>query len=173
MVTNLGEEDKPTIGSLGNNYKVSPVETTLAFKGGYSFAEKFYTELKAKYIISKGDNSDNTAAAVWGRLAVEPYFSYQMVDFVKFQFLVNITTYFNSYYLALETSPPGGPGAIPPGQVPSYPSALDYYSQYQLSVEPSIVFSVFKGGTIVAGYQGDYSRDHIRNNMYVDFRWSF
>jgi hypothetical protein len=167
MVTNLGEDDVPTDGP--GNYKNSPVETALALKGGYEFTEKIYAELKTKYIINKGDNANNTDSTVWGRLAVEPYAGYQMFDFVKLQFTLNLIYYINSYYLAL----PIGNYALNKGQVPPYPWALDYFSRYQMTIEPSMVFSVFGGGSIVAGYKGIFSRDHVENSLYVDFRWAF
>jgi hypothetical protein len=170
MVTNLGEEDVPTAGS--GNYGISPVETTLALKGGFSVTEKIYAELKAKYIINQGDNADDTGAATWGRLAVEPYVSYQMFDFVKLQFSFNLTWYINSYYLAVGATPAAS-RRLEAGQVPPYPWAFDYYSQYQLTLEPSMIFSVFNGGSIVTGYKGNFSRDHVENSIYVDFRWAF
>jgi hypothetical protein len=170
MVTNLGEEDVAT--ERGGNYKISPIETTLALKGGFSVTEKIYTELKTKYILNQGDNADDTGTTAWGRFAVEPYASYQMFDFVKLQFSFNLTWYINSYYLALDTSPVASK-KLKGGQVPPYSWAFDYYSQYQLSIEPSIVFSVLEGGSIVTGYKGDFSRDHAENSLYVDFRWSF
>jgi hypothetical protein len=170
MVTNLGEEDVAT--EHGGNYKISPIETTLALKGGFSFTEKIYAELKTKYIINSGDNADNTGAATWGRFAVEPYGSYQMFDFVKLQLSFNLTWYINSYYLAVDANPVAI-GSLKAGQVPPYPSAFDYYSQYQLTIEPSMVFSVLEGASIVTGYKGDFSRDHVENSLYVDFRWSF
>jgi hypothetical protein len=169
-VTNLGEEDVPTGGS--GNYKISPVETTLALKSGFSFTEKIYAELKTKYVISKGDNADNTGAAAWGRFAVEPYVSYQAFDTIKFQFSSNLTWYINSYYLAANVSSAAG-GTLKMGQAPPYPWAFDYYSRYQLTIEPSIVFSIFKGGSIITGYKGIFSRNHAENNLYIDFRWAF
>jgi hypothetical protein len=171
MVTNLGEEDIPTAGP--GNYKISPVETTLALKGGFSFTETIYAELKARYIISSGDNADNTGTAAWGRFAIEPYAGYQLFDFLKLQFSFNLTWYINSYYLAVDATPAGAGNKLGAGQVPPYPWAFDYYSRYQLTVEPSIVFSVFNGGVIVTGYKGNFSRDHVENSLYADFRWSF
>jgi hypothetical protein len=171
MVTNLGEEDVPTKGT--GNYKISPIETTLALKGGFSFTEKIYAELKTKYIISSGDNADDTGAATWGRFAVEPYGSYQLFDFVKLQLSFNLTWYINSYYLAVDSNDIPGTRELKAGQVPPYSTAFDLYSQYQLAIEPSMVFSVFNGASIVTGYKGDFSRDHVENSLYVDFRWSF
>jgi hypothetical protein len=171
MVTNLGKEDVATEGS--GNYKISPVETTLALKSGFSFNEKIYAELKAKYIINQGDNAEDSGTTTWGRFAIEPYASYQMFDFVKLQFSFNLTWYINSYYLAVDTSSVVASRTLKKGQVPPYSWAFDYYSRYQFTIEPSAVFSVFPGGSIVAGYKGNFSRDHTENSLYVDFRWSF
>jgi hypothetical protein len=170
MITNLGEEDAASNGT--GSYKISPVETTLALKGGFSVTEKIYAELKVKYTISQGDNADNTGSATWGRFAIEPYASYKLSDLIKLQFSFNLTWYINSYYLALDASPVA---SIPlkAGQVPPYSWAFDYYSKYQLTIEPSAVFSLFSGGSIVTGYKGSFSRDHAENSIYIDFRWSF
>ena len=172
MVTNLGEEDKPTESLGKEDYRISPVETTLALKGGFSFTEKLYGELKGKYIINSGDNADDTGTAIWGRLAIEPYASYQMLDFVKLKLSFNVTWYINSYYLAVDANP-GAVRALKAGQVPAYSWALDYFSQYQFTLEPCVIFSVFGGGTIVTGYKGNFSRYHMENSIYVDFRWAF
>lgn len=131
-----------------------------------------YGELKGKYIINSGDNADDTGAATWGRFAIEPYAGYQMLDFVKLQFSFNVTWYINSYYLAVDANP-GAVRVLKAGQVPAYSWALDYFSRYQLTLEPSMVFSVFDGGAIITGYKGNFSRDHVENSIYVDFRWAF
>jgi hypothetical protein len=170
MITNLGEEDAASNGT--GNYKISPVETTLALKGGFSFTEKIYAELKAKYTINQGDNADDTGSTAWGRFAIEPYASYQLLDFIKVQFSFNLTWYINSYYLALDVSPVAN-RLLKAGQAPPYPWAFNYYSGYQLTIEPSAVFSLFSGGSIVAGYKGSFSRDHVENSIYIDFRWTF
>jgi hypothetical protein len=170
MITNLGEEDVASKGK--GNYKISPVETTMALKGGFSVTGAIYTELKLKYIINKGDNADDTGSAAWGRFAVEPYGSYQLSEIVKLQFSFNLTWYINSYYLAVDVTP-AATRSLEAGQAPPYPSAFDYYSKYQLTIEPSAVFSLFSGGSIVTGYKGNFSRDHVENSIYVDFRWAF
>jgi hypothetical protein len=169
MATNLGEDDVPTDGP--GNYKISPVEMTLALKGGFSITERLYTELKLKHTISNGDNAEDTASSVWGCFAFEPYAGYQLYDFLKLQISFNLNYYINSYYLALDCSPVAN-RTLKAGQAPPYPWAYDYYSRYLCSVEPGMVFTVF-GATVVVGYKGTFSRDHVENSLYADFRWAF
>lgn len=169
IITNIGEDDVPGFG----DYKISPVETTLALKSGFSFTKEIYAELKAKYTMKDGDNGDNTATTSWGCFAVEPYASFAVHEGVKLQASVNFAWYINSYYLAVPVSPTANGTLLEAGQVPSYPWAFDYYSSYQLTIDPSLVFSIFGGGSVITGYKGTFSRDHVENSIYVDFRWAF
>lgn len=170
MVTNLGEDDIMSAGSTV--YKISPIKTALALKAGYPVLDPLYVELKAKYTISSGDNEDNTASITWGKLEVEPYTSYMIMDSLKFELTVNYALYFNSYYLALDVSPVAGSQVLHAGQAAPYPWAFDYYSPWQLSVKPAIAYS-FGGATLLMGYNGEFSRDYVQNTMYIDLRWSF
>ena len=167
IVSNLGEYDVDS--TVNRTYKISPIKTLLALKTGYPITESFYAELKAKYTISKGDNADFTNSATWGKFEVEPYASYQIIDNLKFELAVRFAAYINSYYLAEDVSVAGV--NLQAGQV-SYENGGDYYSQWQLFAEPAIVFT-YGGASMYLGYKGEYSRDHVKNKMYIDLRWSF
>jgi len=169
IVSNLGEDDIVSTGA--KVYKISPIKTALALKASYPITDPVYVELKAKYTISSGDNGDDTASVTWGKVEVEPYASYTILDNLKFELAVNFAYYINSYYLALDVSPVAG-RVLHAGQVAPYPEAFDYYSPWQLSVKPAIAYS-FGGAAIIMGYNGDFSRDHVLNTMYIDCRWSF
>ncbi|MDR2701606.1 MAG: hypothetical protein LBB72_04165 [Spirochaetaceae bacterium] len=170
MVTNLGEDDIMSTGTKA--YKISPIKTALALKAAYPVTDPLYVELKAKYTMNQGDNENNTASVAWGKLEIGPYVSYTVIDNLKFELAVNYAFYLNSYYLALNVSPVAGSQILQAGQAAPYPWAFDYYSQWQLSVKPAIVYS-FSGATFLMGYNGDFSRDHVQNTMYIDCRWSF
>jgi len=171
MVTNLGEDDIPSGGN--RNYGISPIKTILALKAAYPVIDPVYVELKAKYIISQGDNADYTASTTWGKLEVEPYASYQIIGNLKFELKVNIGIFFNSYYLAQNiSSPVAGFPNLSAGQNGPHSWAYDYYSQWQILAEPAFVFN-FAGASMIFGYKGDYSRDHVQNSMFIDFRWEF
>jgi hypothetical protein len=170
MVANLGEDDIISTGS--KSYKISPMKTFLALKAGYPVTDLFYAELKAKYSISQGDNEDNTASTTWGKIEVEPYVSYQIINNLKFDLSVNFAYYINSYYLAQDVSPVAGSQILRAGQVAPYSWAFDYYSTWQLFVKPAFAYT-FGGATMIIGYEGEYSRDHVQNSIFIDFRWSF
>jgi hypothetical protein len=170
MVTNLGEDDINSTGST--SYKISPVRTYLALKAGYPIIDPLYVELKAKYSIRQGDNADNTASAAWGKFEIEPYVRYQIIENLKFDLSVNITNYINSYYLALPVTPNISSPALKAGQVAPYPWAYDYYSSWQIILKPAFTYK-YGGAAMILGYEGQYSRDHAKNSLYMDFRWSF
>ena len=123
MVTNLGEDDVISTGST--SYKISPVKATFALKAGYPVFNELYAELKAKYLLSQGDNADRTASTSWGKLEIEPYVSYQIIENLKAEVAFNYAYYINSYFLAAAVTPNGSIGKLEPGQVAPYPSALD------------------------------------------------
>ena len=170
MVTNLGEDDI-LYTDISRTYRISPVKTILAFKAGYQIIEPLYAEFKTKYTISQGDNATNSGSTTWGKFEIEPFIRYNIVNNLNFEMKTNFTVYINSYFLALDVSPVA---QIPlrAGQVAPYPWAFDYLSQWQLFVEPALVYS-FGGARAVLGYKGEFSRDHVKNLMYIDFRWSF
>jgi hypothetical protein len=170
IVANLGEDDNASSGA--GTYKISPVETTLALKGGLNVTKEFYAELKGKYILNSGDNADDTGAAMWGQLVLEPYVSYNFTPNFKVQTSVNMDFYINSYYLAADASPAADRKLLK-GQVPAYPWAYDYLSTYTCEIKPAFVFDLVNGGNIELGYWGIVSRDHIENKIYLDFGWSF
>jgi hypothetical protein len=166
IVANIGEDDKAGLGPGTANYKISPVDVILALKGGYPVTPKIYTELKAKYTIKHGDNGDYQHSTTWGQLQIEPYGSYQAFDFLKLELSFNITSYFNSYYLAEDVS------TLSAGWAPADPTVGDYASKYQFKLGPALVFQ-FHGCLIALGYEGIFSRDHLENVAYIDLRWSF
>jgi len=171
IVANIGENDKPSIGN--NNYGISQINTILALKAAYPVIEPVYVELKTKYTISHGDNENFTASTTWGKLEIEPYASYQIIGNLKFELSVTLAFYFNSYYLAQDL--PSLVASFPKleaGQRGPHPRAFDYYSPWQLSVDPAFVVN-FAGATMILGYSGDYSRDHVQNALFIDFRWEF
>lgn len=166
LITNLGENDVET----GGNYKISPIETAIAFKGAWPVTEQFYAEVKAKYTFKQGDNADETGTAIWGQIEFEPYASYVVYENIKAELSLNLKSYFNSYYLAADINVSGQ--ELKAGQTGAYPAALDYLSPYQFNIKPAVIFTVL-GGNIICGYEGIFSRDHVENILYVDFRWSF
>ena len=171
MVTNLNEDDVLSTGS--RLYKISPIQTILALKASYPVLDIIYTELKAKYQISQGDNSDRTASVTWGKFEIEPYVNYRIMGNLLFELSFNYTAYINSYYLS--ASLPANPAlssGLQPGQVADYPSARDYLAPFQLTIKPAIIFT-YSGAAVMFGYNCNYSRDHIENTLYLDFRWSF
>ena len=170
IVANLGEDDVVSTGS--SSYKISPIKTTLALKASYLITSSIFAELKAKYLISQGDNAERTASVTWGKFEIEPYGSYQIMRNLKFELAFNYAAYINSYYLSAAVTPNATIGRLEPGQVAAYPSALDYLSPFQLSVKPALIFS-YSGALVTFGYNCIYSRDHIENTLYLDFRWAF
>ena len=78
--------------------------------------------------------------------------------------------YINSYYLALDNTPQQY--HFNAGQVPDYPPLRNYLSPYQLSAKPRISL-LLSGVDIDIGYAGNFSRDHVENTLYIDFKWSF
>ncbi|GHU28728.1 hypothetical protein FACS1894164_21090 [Spirochaetia bacterium] len=172
MVNNLGEDYKVTGGP--GSYQFSPVEATFAFKGGFKILEmqdhNVYAEVRAKYITRNGDNKDDTGSTAWGQFQIEPYVKYRLFNQFNVEFSLNLTTYINSAYLARDIL--AGGRALSAGWVSDYEAARDYFSYYQLSIDPAISTS-FGGATVIAGYNGVFSRDHARHNLYVDFRWAF
>ena len=170
IVTNLGEDNLNSPGSA--SYTISPVITTLALKAGYPVLDELYTELKIRYTAKQGDNAERDASTLWGKLEFEPYASYRIISNLKFEIAINYTQYINSYYLAIPVTPNVTIGSINDKWAAPYPSALDYYSYYLVSVKPAFVYS-FSGVQVLLGYNGEYSRDHVENTLFVDFRWSF
>jgi len=171
IVTNIGEEDNYSGGN--KNYGISPIKTILALKAAYPIVDPVYVELKAKYTMSQGDNADYTASTTWGKLEIEPYASYQIIGNLKFEVSVNYAMYFNSYYLSQNiSSPAAGYPNLSAGQNGPHSWAFDYYSGWQLTAEPAFVFS-FAGAAMILGYKGEYSRDHVQNALFIDFRWAF
>jgi hypothetical protein len=171
IVANIGEDDRSEYGS-SSSYKLSPITNTIALKAGYPFIEKkLYTELKAKYFTRQGDNEDLSAPATWGLLEFEPYISYKASNLVKFETAFNAALYVNSYYLAEDVVPTAGPGFIA-GQVPKSPGIGEYASTYRYTVKPAVIFT-FMGATTILGYNGTFSRDHVENAFYIDFRFAF
>jgi hypothetical protein len=164
IISNIGESDE--FSKHGLNYKISQLKSTFALKGDYPVTNNLYIELKAKYILTQGDNSDLDGIESWGQLQIEPYISYKVFDVAKAELSVNYTHYVNSYYLAQKVSD------FDAGQVPGYDPILDYVSTYQITVKPGIVLS-FSGITTVLGYSGTFSRDHLKNKIFLDARWSF
>jgi hypothetical protein len=167
IITNIGEEDKPSLGSGITNYKISPIDVMFALKGGYPVSSKIYTEVKAKYTIKQGDNGIYQHSTTWGQLQIEPYASYAPLDFLKLQLSFNITSYLNSYYFAEKPD-----DHLPVGWGPADPTVGDYASTYQFKIEPALVLQ-FGGCSIIFGYEGLFSRDHLENTAYIDLRWSF
>jgi hypothetical protein len=169
IVANIGEDDRSEYAS---SYKFSPITTTIALKAGYPFIEnKLYTELKAKYFIREGDNEDLSASATWGLLEIEPYVSYTASNLVKFEIAFNAAWHINSYYLAEDVVPLAGPG-FTAGQAPKYPGIGEYASTERYAVKPAVIFT-FMGATTIVGYNGVFSRDHVENIFYIDFRFAF
>jgi len=165
LFSNLGEDDLEGLGE----YTISPVSSSFAVKTGYPFLDKFYVELKGKYTLKQGDNDNFSKAIYWGKLELEPYFSYQPFDFLSFHLAVYGAFYINSYYLALDWNQVYRFNA---GQVPSYNPLLDYLSPYQITVKPKVNFKL-SGIDIDLGYEGSFSRDHTENTVFIDFRWMF
>ena len=169
MVTNLGEDD---VMARGTTYKLSPVKTTLALKAGYPIIDTAYTEIKAKYTISQGDNSDDSASTSWGKFEFEPYISYQVMKNLRFDVTLNYTGYVNSYYMALDYTPLAVFQKLNAGQVGDYSWAYDYLSAWQMTIKPAVAYS-FGGASMILGYNGEFSRDFAQNTLFIDFRWSF
>jgi len=169
LFTNLGEDEN--VG-WGKNYTISPIASTFAFKTGIPLLkEKLLIEIKAKYILNQGDDAELTRAIYWGKLEIEPYISYTPFHFLSFSFAFNGAFYFDSYYLALEASPTNT-YTFSPGQVPGYSPLLDYLSPYQLTFKPKVTLMI-KGIDIDFGYKGIFSRDHVENIIFLDFRWMY
>jgi len=167
MVNNLGEDE---IEGRGSDYTISPVSTTFAFKTGSPIKDLFYIEAKAKYTMKQGDNSDFTGAVYWGKFEFEPFFSFKPLSILDLQVGVYGAIYINSYYLALDASPTSIP--FKAGQVPGHSPLLDYLSPYEISVKPKISLKL-PGIDIDFGYTGTFSRDHVKNIIYLDFRLMF
>ncbi|MDR2543916.1 MAG: hypothetical protein LBC80_10780 [Treponema sp.] len=167
LFTDLGEDN---IRGLDSNYTYSPSKTAFALQAGFPFTDQIYGELKGKYTISKGPNELLTAASTWGKIEFEPYVRYQAYENVAFNLSWYIAYYINSYYLALDNT--ALPYKFNAGQVPGYDPLLDYLSTYQTAIKPSVSFDLGNGEFII-GYEGSFSRDHVQNIGYIDFRWSF
>jgi hypothetical protein len=171
MVSNINVD--PRWSNSPNRYEIYPLSTTLSIKTGSPIVlSELYGEVKAKYNFKQGENSDNTATATWGKLEIEPYISYQVLEKLKLEFAINMTYYINSYYLAYEKTFNTAIGKLPEGQIPAYREAGPYASIYQVFVKPALIFN-YGGGTIVFGYKGTYSADHRENTVYLDLRWTF
>ena len=171
LFSNLGEDPREPMGN--GRYTVSPLTTTFAVKTGLPLTEQFFAEFKGKYTISRGHPTDFDTAessATWGKLELEPYASFQPLDHLRFDLSVNFAYYINSYYLALDSSP--STIMFDAGQVPGYGPLLDYLSPYQIAVKPRVSFKL-SGIDIDLGYTGYFSRDHVENIMYLDFRMMF
>jgi len=166
MLNNLGEDDFDGMG----NYTISPVSTVFALKTGITITDNFYAELKGKYTISQGDDSLLSRPINWGRFEYEPYISFKPLDHLTIHLAVYGAIYFNSYYLALDASPTGT--RFYSGQAPDYSMLRDYLSAYQLGIKPKISFHL-SGIDMDFGYDGNFSRDHVENKIYLDFRWMF
>jgi hypothetical protein len=166
IITNIGEDDRPGFGSGVSNYKISPVDVILALKGSYPVTSRIHTELKVKYTIRQGDNGNYQHSTAWGQFQIEPYGSFRAFDFLKLELSFNLTSYFNSYYLAEPVL------HLPSGWTPADPTVGNYASKYQFKIEPGLVLQ-FGGCFIIFGYEGIFSRDHVENTAYVDLRWSF
>ncbi|MDR0645278.1 MAG: hypothetical protein LBG05_10335 [Treponema sp.] len=164
IISNIGEN--ALFSGHGVNYKIPQLKSTFALKVDYPATNELAVEIKGKYILTHGDNANLNGSQTWGELQVEPYISYQAFSFVKAELSVNYTQYINSYYLAEKVY------NFDAGQVPGYQPLLDYVSTYQITVKPSIVFS-FSGITAAIGYNGVFSRDHLKNKIFLDARWSF
>ena len=169
LFTNLGEELIES--GNGEKYHLSPIVSTFALKTGYPVTDALYAEVKGKYTIRQGDNEDATGVANWGKFEFEPYISFKPFNLFTIHMAVYGAVYINSYYLALK---PGDriPGGFEPGQVPGHSPLLDYLSPYELSIKPKISLNL-SGVDIDLGYSGSFSRDHVENTVYLDFRWQF
>jgi hypothetical protein len=170
IAANMGEDH--ITSAVNPEYQYSPMEITAALKTGYPWLDgKLYTEFKAKYFFKWGDNADFDGPAIWGILTFEPYISYEILPGFKAEISVTPNLYINSYYLALDVSP-NATGKYSAGQIAPVAAAGDYASTYTCSVNPKVSIS-FGDATIVLGYEGVYSRDHIENTVYMDMRWAF
>jgi hypothetical protein len=165
LFSNLGEDEEDGIG----DYKISPIKSTFALKTGYPITKQLEAEIKGKYTISRGDAADFSGAVTWGKLEVEPYLSFQTVEYLRFFLSFYGAFYFNSYYLALDWD---NVYKFNAGQVPGYGPLLDCLSAYFMKVKPGVSFS-FSGVSMDLGYEGAFSRDHIENTFFIDFKWSF
>jgi hypothetical protein len=172
MVNNLGAEDTSRRGAA-TPYSISPVEFQIALLAGFAFLtdDALYTEIKAKYWSKQGENADDTAAANWGQIQIEPYVSYKIVEFLRAEISVNCTMFLDSYYLAAPKITVAG-RTLEAGWAPPYKEAFDYYSTYTVKLKPALIFGI-DTSVLAVGYEGVYSRDHLENTFYVDFRWSF
>jgi hypothetical protein len=166
LITNLGEDE---IEGLGD-YTFSPVVTTFAFQTGASITDSIYVEFKGKYTISKGDNMDFSKAINWGKLEYEPYISFKPFEHLIFHLSFYGAHYFNSSYLAL--TPSTTMYSFNAGQVPIYIPIQRYLSPFQFSIKPKITF-ILAGVDLDFGYDGSFSKDHVDNKVYIDFRWRF
>jgi len=169
MINNLGEKEEEGRGE----YTISPVSTSFALKTGCPFTDSIYAEIKGKYTIRQGDDPDfdNALQAIyWGKLEFEPYISFQPLNHLVFQIAVYGAIYFNSYYLALDASPTTT--QFKAGQVPGYSPLKDYLSPYEIIAKPKVSLKL-PGIDIDFGYYGTFSRDHVDNIIYIDFRWMF
>ncbi|MCL2878967.1 MAG: hypothetical protein FWF29_01865 [Treponema sp.] len=170
MVTSLGADDIVSTGS--SIYKISPVKTILAIKAGYPIKDTVYAELKAKYQLSNGDNPDRTASIPWGRFEIEPYAYYMILSNLKFEMSLNVTAFINSYWLAAPVST-AVTDRLEAGQIGAYNNEIaDYAALSIVTIKPALTFN-YGGASIVFGYNGIYSRDHVENTLYLDLRWAF
>ena len=165
LVTNLGEDN---IDGRGD-YTYSPIAAAFALKTGIPIGNHVYLELKGKGTINQGDSADLAYAEYWGKVEVEPYISFKPLNHLTFDLAAYIAFYINSYYLAYDYSIQN---EFKSGQVPGYDPLLDYLSPYQLTVKPRVIFNI-PGVEVLFGYAGSFSRDHVDNTVYLDFRWSF
>ena len=168
LVTNLGEEQ---IEGLGNGYMFSPVGGAFALTTGFQVTNQFFVELKARYNFRRGDNYDLTEAIHWGKVEFEPFFRFQPFSHLSFNLALYGAFFINNYYLALDV-PNVAMRSWSAGQNPRYGELLGYLSRNILRVTPGVTLSL-GGMAIDAGYEGTFSRDHVRNTIFIDFRWTF
>jgi len=165
LITNLGEDNIDGY----DDYTYSPIAAAFALKTGFPIGNQVYFELKGKGTINQGDSYDLTYAEYWGKVEVEPYISFKPLNHLTFDLSAYLAYYINSYYLAYNYS---GLYKFESGQVPGYDPLLDYLSPYQLTIKPRVIFNI-PGVELLFGYTGSFSRDHVDNTIYLDFRWSF
>jgi len=171
LVTNLGEENIEGRGRT-EAYTYSPIHATLALKTGFPLGDQFYAEIKGKYTMNQGDSADLDRAVLWGKAEIEPYISFKPFNHFTVDLAVYYALYVNSYYLAIDTKGYSA-GQVPAHNLDQDPNQIgDYLSPYQISIKPKINFNL-TGVNVDFGYNGTFSRDHVNNTIFLDFRWSF
>ena len=171
LITNLGEDNIEGRGGL-TAYTYSPIHAALALKTGLPIGEQFYIEIKGKYTMNQGDSAELDRAVFWGKAEVEPYISFKPFNHLTFDLAVYLALYVNSYYLALNARETVTQYSFDAGQVPRYEPLFDFLSPYQFAVKPKVNFNL-TGVNVDFGYKGEFSRDHVNNTIFLDFRWSF